>query len=59
MASMELGGDGAEMARAWGWDHRIGPHYLRAGIGWGASCFFRHEQARTSGFTYMAVGRHP
>jgi UDPglucose 6-dehydrogenase len=41
MASIaeQLGGDGEEMARAVGLDHRIGPHFLRAGIGWGGSCF--------------------
>jgi UDPglucose 6-dehydrogenase len=35
----EVGGDVDEMARAVGLDHRIGPHFLRAGIGWGGSCF--------------------
>lgn len=35
----ELGGDITELARALGLDHRIGPHFLRAGIGWGGSCF--------------------
>ncbi|MGH2573283.1 MAG: UDP-glucose dehydrogenase family protein [Actinomycetota bacterium] len=37
--SEELGGDITEVARALGLDHRIGPHFLRAGIGWGGSCF--------------------
>jgi UDPglucose 6-dehydrogenase len=35
----ELAADGTEMARAVGLDHRIGPHFLRGGIGWGGSCF--------------------
>src|SRR5438874_1464973 len=26
-------------ARGIGLDHRLGPHFLRAGIGWGGSCF--------------------
>jgi len=37
--SEELGGDITEVARALGLDQRIGPHFLRAGIGWGGSCF--------------------
>lgn len=28
-----------EVASGVGLDHRIGPHFLRAGIGWGGSCF--------------------
>jgi UDPglucose 6-dehydrogenase len=41
MASIaeEVGGDVTEVATAVGLDHRIGPHFLRAGIGWGGSCF--------------------
>jgi UDPglucose 6-dehydrogenase len=35
----ELGGDVTEVARAVGLDHRIGRHFLGAGIGWGGSCF--------------------
>ena len=35
----EVGGDVTEVTRAIGLDHRIGPHFLRAGIGWGGSCF--------------------
>jgi UDPglucose 6-dehydrogenase len=35
----ELGGDVTEVQRALGLDRRIGPHFLRAGIGWGGSCF--------------------
>jgi UDPglucose 6-dehydrogenase len=35
----ELGADITKVARAVGLDSRIGPHFLRAGIGWGGSCF--------------------
>ena len=35
----EVGADVSEVARAIGLDHRIGPHFLQAGIGWGGSCF--------------------
>jgi UDPglucose 6-dehydrogenase len=35
----ELGGDVTEIQKALGLDRRIGPHFLRAGIGWGGSCF--------------------
>jgi len=35
----ELGGDVYEVAQGIGLDHRIGPHFLHAGIGWGGSCF--------------------
>jgi UDPglucose 6-dehydrogenase len=35
----ELGADVAEVARGLGLDRRIGPHFLKAGIGWGGSCF--------------------
>jgi UDPglucose 6-dehydrogenase len=37
--SDELGADVTELARAVGLDRRIGPDFLRAGIGWGGSCF--------------------
>jgi UDPglucose 6-dehydrogenase len=37
--SEELGADVTELARAVGFDRRIGPDFLRAGIGWGGSCF--------------------
>jgi UDPglucose 6-dehydrogenase len=35
----EVGGDVTQVARGIGLDRRIGPHFLRAGIGWGGSCF--------------------
>jgi UDPglucose 6-dehydrogenase len=34
-----VGADVAEVARGIGLDHRLGPHFLRAGLGWGGSCF--------------------
>ena len=37
--SEELGADVAEVARGMGLDQRIGPQFLRAGIGYGGSCF--------------------
>jgi UDPglucose 6-dehydrogenase len=37
--SEELGADVEEVARGMGLDSRIGPHFLRAGIGFGGSCF--------------------
>ena len=33
------GADVEQVARGVGLDHRLGPHFLRAGIGWGGSCF--------------------
>jgi UDPglucose 6-dehydrogenase len=35
----EVGADVAEVARGMGLDSRIGPSFLRAGIGYGGSCF--------------------
>jgi len=35
----EVGADVAEVARGMGLDQRIGPSFLRAGIGYGGSCF--------------------
>ena len=37
--SEEVGADVTEVARGMGLDSRIGPQFLRAGIGWGGSCF--------------------
>lgn len=47
----KVGGDVVEVARAMGLDHRIGPKYLSAGIGWGGSCFPKDTLA------LMAVGK--
>jgi UDPglucose 6-dehydrogenase len=35
----EVGADVTEVARGMGLDDRIGPRFLKAGIGWGGSCF--------------------
>jgi UDPglucose 6-dehydrogenase len=35
----EVGADVRLVADAMGLDHRIGPHFLRAGVGYGGSCF--------------------
>src|SRR2546425_10997432 len=37
--SEELGADVTEVARGMGLDERIGPQFLRAGVGFGGSCF--------------------
>jgi UDPglucose 6-dehydrogenase len=37
--SEELGADVTQVAEGMGLDNRIGPQFLRAGIGWGGSCF--------------------
>jgi UDPglucose 6-dehydrogenase len=34
-----VGADVVEVARGVGMDHRLGPHFFRAGIGFGGSCF--------------------
>jgi UDPglucose 6-dehydrogenase len=34
-----VGADVTEVAKGIGLDHRLGPHFLRAGLGWGGSCF--------------------
>jgi UDPglucose 6-dehydrogenase len=33
------GADVVKVAEGIGLDHRLGPHFLRAGLGWGGSCF--------------------
>jgi UDPglucose 6-dehydrogenase len=33
------GADVVKVAEGIGLDHRLGPHFLKAGIGWGGSCF--------------------
>src|SRR6266511_2158050 len=33
------GADVVRVAEGVGLDHRLGPHFLRAGVGWGGSCF--------------------
>src|SRR5262249_40052203 len=34
-----VGADVMDVARGIGLDHRLGSHFLRAGVGWGGSCF--------------------
>jgi UDPglucose 6-dehydrogenase len=52
-----LGADVREVARGMGYDHRIGQHFLSAGVGWGGSCFPKDVQA----LIHMAdaSGTHP
>src|ERR687898_1644934 len=40
-----IGADVEEVARGIGLDHRLGPHFLRAGIGYGGSCFPKDASA--------------
>jgi UDPglucose 6-dehydrogenase len=41
----EVGADVSEVARGMGLDQRIGPSFLRAGVGFGGSCFPKDTQA--------------
>ncbi|MGH2952654.1 MAG: UDP-glucose dehydrogenase family protein [Solirubrobacterales bacterium] len=41
----EVGADVSEVARGMGLDERIGPSFLRAGIGYGGSCFPKDTEA--------------
>ena len=43
--SEELGADVTQVARGMGLDNRIGPRFLRAGVGFGGSCFPKDVQA--------------
>ncbi|MBS1250472.1 MAG: UDP-glucose 6-dehydrogenase TuaD [Chloroflexi bacterium] len=53
----DLGADVTEVAAGMGYDQRIGPHFLSAGIGYGGSCFPKDVKA----LAHMAEekGRHP
>ncbi len=53
----ELGADVKEVAAGLGYDSRIGPYFLDAGLGYGGSCFPKDVKA----LAYMAAekGRHP
>lgn len=42
-----VGADVENVAEGIGFDHRIGRHFLRAGIGWGGSCFPKDVSAMT------------
>jgi UDPglucose 6-dehydrogenase len=43
--SEDVGADVSEVARGMGLDERIGPHFLRPGVGYGGSCFPKDVQA--------------
>jgi UDPglucose 6-dehydrogenase len=47
----KVGADIQEVARGIGLDHRIGPRFLQAGLGWGGSCFPKDTAA------LLAMGR--
>ncbi|MBI2846055.1 MAG: UDP-glucose/GDP-mannose dehydrogenase family protein [Chloroflexi bacterium] len=53
----KLGADVKQVAAGMGLDHRIGPDYLDAGLGWGGSCFPKDVRA----LAHMAAihGAHP
>jgi UDPglucose 6-dehydrogenase len=40
-----VGADVESVARGVGLDHRLGPHFFRAGVGWGGSCFGKDVSA--------------
>src|SRR5690606_11459150 len=41
----KLGADVREVAAGMGYDKRIGPHFLNAGLGYGGSCFPKDVKA--------------
>ncbi len=48
------------VAHGMGLDHRIGPHFLRAGLGYGGSCFPKdvralHQTAGTNGYVFQLL----
>jgi UDPglucose 6-dehydrogenase len=53
----KLGADVQEVATGMGYDKRIGPHFLNAGLGYGGSCFPKDVKA----LEHMALvqGAHP
>jgi UDPglucose 6-dehydrogenase len=58
--SEAVGADVEEVAKGVGLDHRLGPHFLRAGIGFGGSCFpkdvsFLKLLAGNSGYHFQLV----
>jgi UDPglucose 6-dehydrogenase len=55
-----VGADVVDVARGVGLDHRLGPHFLRAGLGWGGSCFPKDvnalkQLAGNSGYQFMLL----
>ncbi len=60
--SEEVGADVAEVARGMGLDDRIGPSFLKAGIGYGGSCFGKDVSslknlAGNSGYHFQLLNR--
>lgn len=54
------GGDIEPVARAIGLDHRLGPHFLKAGLGYGGSCFPKDSRAlramaNNSGYAFQLL----
>jgi UDPglucose 6-dehydrogenase len=54
------GADVLEVAKGIGLDHRLGPHFLRAGIGFGGSCFPKDslalkQLAANSGYSFQLL----
>ncbi|HUZ16071.1 MAG TPA: UDP-glucose/GDP-mannose dehydrogenase family protein [Gaiellaceae bacterium] len=55
-----VGADVVEVARGVGLDHRLGPHFLKAGIGFGGSCFPKDvtalkQLAGNSGYPFLLL----
>ena len=55
-----VGADVVDVGRGVGLDHRLGPHFLRAGIGFGGSCFPKDvtslkQLAGNSGYQFMLL----
>jgi UDPglucose 6-dehydrogenase len=55
-----VGADVVDVARGVGLDHRLGPHFLQAGIGFGGSCFPKDitalkQLAGNSGYQFMLL----
>jgi UDPglucose 6-dehydrogenase len=54
------GADIEEVAKAIGMDHRLGPHFLKAGLGYGGSCFPKDSRALSalasnSGYSFQLL----
>jgi UDPglucose 6-dehydrogenase len=55
-----VGADVVDVAKGVGLDHRLGPHFLKAGIGFGGSCFPKDvtalkQLAGNSGYPFMLL----
>ncbi len=55
-----VGADVVDVARGVGLDHRLGPHFLKAGIGFGGSCFPKDvtslkQLAGNSGYPFLLL----